>query len=106
MHTRFIALFMVLFLSKAGFGQAQIAIPLYPDGVPDSKTTPADYIEKNGADQASKVSKPMLIPYLPEKSIANGTAVVVCPGGGYVNLAMDHEGAAIANEFNKIGVTA
>lgn len=32
--------------------------------------------------------------------------VVVCPGGGYGNLAMDHEGKQIAAWFNQMGVTA
>ena len=36
----------------------------------------------------------------------NGCAVVVCPGGGYGGLAMDHEGKQVADMFNKIGVTA
>ena len=36
----------------------------------------------------------------------NGTAVVVCPGGGYRNLAMDHEGKQIAEWFNGMGITA
>jgi acetyl esterase/lipase len=106
MYIRLLSLFTIVFLSQVVFGQAQRPIPLYPNGVPNSKTTPADYIEKNANDHASKVSTPMLFPYLPEKSIANGTAVVICPGGGYTNLAMGHEGIAIAKEFNKIGVTA
>jgi acetyl esterase/lipase len=106
MHTRLLSLFTMMLLSQVVLGQAQNPIPLYPNGVPNSKPTPAEYIEKNGNDHSSKVSNPMLIPYLPEKSIANGTAVIVCPGGGYSNLAMGHEGIAIAKEFNKIGVTA
>ncbi|MEO6980556.1 MAG: hypothetical protein ABI113_19340, partial [Mucilaginibacter sp.] len=36
----------------------------------------------------------------------NGTAVVVCPGGGYYILAMDLEGTEICEWFNSIGVTA
>jgi acetyl esterase/lipase len=37
---------------------------------------------------------------------ANGAAVVVCPGGGYRNLAMDHEGVQIADWLNARGVSA
>jgi len=36
----------------------------------------------------------------------NGTAVLICPGGGYQNLAMDHEGKQVAEWFNALGVTA
>jgi len=48
--------------------------------------------------------KPTLTAYRPEKP--NGTAVVVCPGGGYGGLAMDHEGKQIAEFLTKQGVTA
>jgi len=37
---------------------------------------------------------------------ATGTAVVVCPGGGYLTLAMDHEGSKVAQWLNTLGVTA
>ncbi|MCR8560100.1 alpha/beta hydrolase [Mucilaginibacter sp. BJC16-A38] len=36
----------------------------------------------------------------------NGTAVIVCPGGGYYILAMDLEGTELCTWFNSIGVTA
>jgi acetyl esterase/lipase len=48
--------------------------------------------------------KPELTAYRPEKP--NGTAVVICPGGGYGALAMDHEGKQVAEFFTKFGVTA
>lgn len=48
--------------------------------------------------------KPELTAYRPEKP--NGTAVVVCPGGGYGFLANDHEGKQVAEFFVKQGVTA
>jgi acetyl esterase/lipase len=49
---------------------------------------------------------PTLTPYLPSKDKANGTAVVVCPGGGYGGLAMDHEGVQIAKWLNERGIAA
>ncbi len=49
---------------------------------------------------------PSLTPYLPAKEKANGTAVVVCPGGGYGGLAMDHEGVQIAKWLNERGIAA
>lgn len=42
--------------------------------------------------------------YLPASDKANGAAVVVCPGGGYGSLAMDHEGKQIGEWLNSIGV--
>ena len=83
------------------------AIPLYPNGVINSKPTPADYVETITKDMhISKVSVPTLIPFFPEKGKANGSAVIICPGGGYAILAAGHEGYAVAKEFNKIGITA
>lgn len=42
----------------------------------------------------------------PPKGKSNGTAVVICPGGGYGIIAMDHEGSQVANFLNSKGITA
>ncbi|WP_214072198.1 alpha/beta hydrolase [Mucilaginibacter sp. dw_454] len=81
-------------------------IPLYPHGVPNSKPAPADYKETDNKDWAWKVVNPVLLPYPADKSIATGTAVIICPGGGYGGLSMENEGTNIAKAFNKIGVSA
>jgi len=66
---------------------------LWPDGAP-------------GAVGAEAVDKPNLTLYpAPEKG-AVGTAVVVCPGGGYGFLAKDHEGDQIARWLNSLGISA
>lgn len=44
--------------------------------------------------------------FLPEKHRANGKAVVICPGGGYRHLAMNHEGVDWAPFFNNLGIAA
>jgi acetyl esterase/lipase len=49
---------------------------------------------------------PMLTPYLPAQTNAFQTGVVICPGGGYVRLAMDHEGRQVAEFFNGLGIPA
>lgn len=95
-----------MLMTTTTFAQQLKPMLLYPDGIPNSKPTPATYIETDDSETSSKVSIPTLTPYFPEKGKANGTAVVICPGGGYSHLAMGHEGAEIALEFNKIGVTA
>lgn len=66
-------------------------ILLWPDGAP-------------GAKGDEPKDKPTLTIFLSEKSKANGTAVVVCPGGAYSHLAVDHEGKQIAEWFNSLGV--
>ncbi|MHC4229024.1 MAG: alpha/beta hydrolase [Planctomycetota bacterium] len=64
---------------------------LWPDGAPGAK----------GNDDGDR---PTLTIYLPEEDKATGAAVVICPGGGYGHLAMDHEGHQIARWFNSFGV--
>src|SRR6476661_6942621 len=50
--------------------------------------------------------KPSLTFYLADPAKASGTAIVVCPGGGYGGLAMDHEGKQIAEWLNNLGISA
>ena len=64
---------------------------LWPNGAP-------------GALGADDVDKPSITAYLAKSP--NGTAVVVCPGGGYGALAMDHEGVQIARWLNSLGISA
>jgi acetyl esterase/lipase len=100
-------LVILITMTTFSFAQMQNPIPLYPKGVPNSKPAPADYKEQLDASSfLMKVTIPTITPYFPDKAIANGTAVIICPGGGYIGLSMDNEGAQIAKEFNKIGVTA
>lgn len=66
---------------------------LWPEGAP-------------GAKGEADNDKPKLIIWQAEKEQANGCAVVVCPGGGYGGLAMDHEGKQIGQWLNSLGVTA
>lgn len=88
---------------------AQQVIPLYNGAVPGSKPAPADYKEEtttgtDGISRVAKVTDPALYAYLPAKP--NGTAVIICPGGGYSILSIEKEGFAVAKKFNDIGVTA
>jgi acetyl esterase/lipase len=52
------------------------------------------------------VDNPSMTPFWPAAEKANGTAVVIFPGGGYVRLAIEHEGYDIARWFNERGVAA
>ncbi len=58
-----------------------------------------------GAQGEEDKDKPSLAFYL-ASSGNTGTAVIVCPGGGYGALAMDHEGRQIAEYLNKLGISA
>jgi len=64
---------------------------LWPGGAPGAKGTASGDI-------------PNLTIYLPPKDKATGAAIVICPGGGYGHLAVDHEGHQIAQWLNSFGV--
>jgi acetyl esterase/lipase len=59
-----------------------------------------------GARGTAEEDKPTLTPYVVLEARATGTAVIICPGGGYQHLSMDKEGEQPARWFNSIGVTA
>ena len=66
---------------------------LWPEGAP-------------GATGQGEDHTPGLTPYLPAAEKATGAAVVICPGGGYSNLAMDHEGHQVAEWLVGHGIAA
>lgn len=83
----------ILFVSNLGYGQKN-KIYLWPEGqVPLSLGS-------------TEEDKPSITAYLPSKEIATGAAVLICPGGGYVALAVDHEGDSVARYYNKLGIAA
>lgn len=49
---------------------------------------------------------PVITVYLPRTMAPNTPAVIVCPGGGYVQLAMNHEGRQVASYLNSLGIAA
>ena len=64
-------LFALMFVTTAAFAQ-QTPIPLYPDGVPNSKPTPSTYKEYYGSDSfLFKVSVPTITPFFADKEKAN-----------------------------------
>ena len=96
-------------LSMMTMAKAQQEMPLYANEVPNYISVPntqKSVTDKNGILRISEVSVPTLTLYSPPKGKSNGTCVIICPGGGYSILAASHEGSDVANEFNKIGVTA
>ncbi|WP_426292471.1 alpha/beta hydrolase [Dyadobacter endophyticus] len=83
---------------------AQTEMPLYPGRVPNAKE--AENQETNENNVVRNVSKPTLTAFLPPAGTGNGTAVIVCPGGGYGVLVIDREGYRVAKELNRAGIAA
>ena len=73
--------------------------PLWPEGAPGA-------LGNNAGDKNHPGDVPTITTYLPTKDKATGAAVVVCPGGGYGFLAVDHEGKDVANWLNGLGIAA
>lgn len=68
-------------------------LPLWPDGAP-------------GAVGDTPKDQPRIHLHRVDAATANGTAVIICPGGGYGGLAMSYEGHEVAAWFGSFGVTA
>jgi acetyl esterase/lipase len=84
--------------------KAQEIINLYSGSIPNSKASDIKETEHSG--MYSGVTKPTLEIFLPEKEKSTGTAVIICPGGGYSVVVYQAEGVKTAKEFARNGVAA
>ena len=77
-------------------------LPLYSGSIPDSKPSGVQEtsVTESAGVRISTVIQPTLTVYLPTREKANGTSVIICPGGGYARLAIDHEGYDVAKRLN------
>jgi acetyl esterase/lipase len=71
--------------------QSPYTLPLWSTGAP-------------GALGSAPADIPRLTVYMPRSTAGPLTAVVLAPGGGYRNLAMNHEGRQTANYLNTLGI--
>ncbi len=99
------SLFLIL-ISNSLLAQTVTEMPVYPGTIPGARQTAAkeQITFTNGGVRISSVIVPTLTKFAPVKP--NGISVIICPGGGYSRLAIDHEGVDVAKAFNQIGVTA
>ena len=101
-------LFLVVFLPT--LAAAQDVIPLYP-GTPTGSTQ-ENYPEKEyfsrvwNTEVVTNVTKPSLTVFKPSPELRNGTALVICPGGGFMALSITSEGTEVAKYLAARGVTA
>ncbi len=92
MTMRFIFALLLLLPAVVLAAEPQKPIPLWPKGAPGALGTRPEDI-------------PTLTAYLPSAMKASGTAIVICPGGGYANLS-SHEGDGYARWLSDHGVVA
>jgi acetyl esterase/lipase len=105
--TKLLAFFL---LGTAAFAGEPKTIPIWPGAAPGSENWTQKEFEVIGPNDTMRrvhnVTRPTLLVYLPDAAKANGTGIVVCPGGGFRILAIDHEGIDVARWLNSLGVAA
>ncbi|HJD77359.1 MAG TPA: DUF1460 domain-containing protein, partial [Bacteroides reticulotermitis] len=93
---------IVSLMTAMVFAQQPVELALWPDGAPNSNGLTGEEQELQ-PNRISNVTHPTLTVYRPAKS--NGMVIIMCPGGGYSRLAMDHEGHDMASWFCGQGIT-
>lgn len=98
---------IIVLLISGYMTTAQQTIFLYDNKVPNSKPAAIKERQELGEDGILRISSstnPTLTVFEPTVN-SNGTAVIICPGGGYGIVAFSHEGTDVAKNLNKWGVT-
>lgn len=102
--------FLLFCLTIFSVVSAQQVIKLYPGKAPGAENW--SWQEKENNDNMFKtrvvynVVEPTLTAYLPSASSANGTAVIIAPGGAFHTLSIESEGIDVAKWLNAKGVAA
>jgi acetyl esterase/lipase/lysophospholipase L1-like esterase len=101
---------IALLLLGFAASEAQQVIPLYSGPAPGSGKWDWQegemYSDIWQTRVVYNVATPTLTAYLPAAGTANGTAVVICPGGGFHALSIDSEGIDVAKWLNAKGIAA
>ena len=85
---------------------AMTAQPQPPLPIKDGQVIPLWSGAPPGALGSEDADIPTVTVFLP-RTVREGTpAAIVCPGGGYQNLASNHEGRQVANYLNSLGIAA
>jgi len=105
------ALMAVLMTTGAGLADEPPTMKLWPQGAPGETGDigPEEVLPARDGElpvqRVSNVTEPTITVYRPDSQTNTGTAVVICPGGGYNILAWDKEGTEVAEWLNGLGVT-
>lgn len=97
-----ITLLIITFAFMTSWSQDMV-LKVWPNGAPNDNGI-KEPEEKYDGVRVRKVSVAELYVFLPQKSENTGVGVVICPGGGYGILAMDHEGYDMAKWLADRGI--
>jgi acetyl esterase/lipase len=92
----------LLFIPVGLFAQ-DLTLKVWPNGASNDNGM-REPEEKYDGVRVRNVSEAEMYIYLPEKEKNTGAAVVICPGGGYMIEAMDHEGYEMAKWLQSKGI--
>jgi acetyl esterase/lipase len=99
----------ILIIFVAHFSNAQKVVQLYNGAAPGSENWNWQEKEDSSAMIQTRVVwnvvHPSLTVFRPDSVPANGTAVIICPGGGFRLLSINNEGNDVAKWLIKKGVT-
>lgn len=98
-----LSLFALLTLASTSYSQE--VMDLYNGPIP-GEVQAEDLQTGSPSSSLANVSHPALTLYRPAPGKANGTAMIICPGGGYTKLVMGREGEQVARQMNNLGITA
>ena len=108
MKKQFVFVTLALLLNTLLFAQQKV-IQLYDGPAPGSETWNWNEAENDHNSWQTKVvynvTKPTLTVFVPEADKANGTAVIIAPGGGFHALSINSEGLDVAKWLVQKGVT-
>ena len=106
-----VTLFTLSLLARPGLAADPLVLDLWPGKVPGdigiggqetSRIHPSPIV--GPTKLITNVTKPTLTVYLPAKNKNTGTAMVICPGGGYWDLYWELEGEDVAAWLNSVGM--
>lgn len=92
----------LLVIATSAWAQSPIEMPLWPNGAPNSNGLTGTEEDLNGG-RVANVVKPSITVF--KSATPNSTTIIMCPGGGYARLAMNHEGFDMAPWINAQGIT-
>jgi acetyl esterase/lipase len=98
-----------LCFALASSASAQEELKLWPGGAPGSENWRFEETVTQGANGdrvIANVREPTLTVFLPEAAAANGSAVIIAPGGALRVLGFDNEGVKVAQWLNARGIAA
>ena len=100
---------MLVLATPLALGAQQRVIPVWPGTAPGSENwtyQEVDYLNKRGIKMVRNVVTPTLTVYPANPALANGTAVIFCPGGGFRTLSYQDGGYDVGQWLSDRGVTA